>query len=259
MKNPEKDSLLLLWLGYAGITGTILAFFILIALVGSVSTLMSRAGIERSVDVETTDESVPYATVRLASEDLWENEERLVQPGRDGVLRHYTYFEEEYRDGELVSRKEIYPADEPESEMVSEATTKVVEYGVREGQAFGLVADDQDGVLLGKLDDSGALRFTVEGAITFAEADTFCDSFGNPSYIYTWTPLRPDIYPGALLVGVGPSRPWQALIELESVDDLHLVTGAPGQEVWVVVNDAPGYYDDNRGSFKVIVAVSPES
>lgn len=226
------------------------ALLVLVASAGFAWLQSSRT--EYRYPVETKQVPLPAGTSTEASAALFANQRIVVRPGQDGLVVRYTYHKERWVDGVMVSRAVIHPKGKPSSEVISQPTTQVVAIGTREGTAVEVNAAMQSGQPLGTIGRSGIMRFEISGTVTFAGDLSECGPFGNAGYKFFQTPYRRDVLPGSALFSVGAGKSI-ALRELKKDKRTFVISGKPGQRVMCLVNDSPGYFEDNRGSFQVFI------
>lgn len=210
------------------------------------------ARVEYRYPFDSRQVTLPHAVSTVPTMGLWTNQRVVAQAGKDGVAVRYRYFEERWVEGVRAWRREIHPADKPSTLVVSEPATEVIEVGRRRGTAYEVNAAAENGQPMGRIPASGVLRFEIHGSVTFAGPETVSTPFGNTTYAYYRTPYRPDIHAGAALFRLA-AGPWLCLRDLPTEKGTYLLRGTPGEAVTSVVNDAPGYFGDNRGAFEIIV------
>lgn len=232
----------------------VIAVAVLLASAGAAALVgwRDQHGVEYRHPVQTAESALPHATVTEATATLWANERRVMRAGRDGVIRRYRYFEERWVEGRLDWRRPAMPAGQPTSTVVSRPTTEVVLVGLRKGARVNVNAADRDGMRIGVIGPSGIMRIEVRGTVTIAGPGTEAGPNGNASHRFYHKPYRPDVFPGAVLFRVADS-PWFSLRDLGVDRQTFLIRGEPNKPVECVVNDAPKWFQDNRGSFEVIV------
>jgi hypothetical protein len=225
----------------------------ILAVVASVGIAAWRSTqVEMRYPTQITTVPVAHETTTVANPSLARGQSRVLIPGQDGLLRTFTYFEERWVGGRLLERKQIDPGARPTSRWVTTPTLEVVEIGGAASPVYQLAADNERGLTIGRIGRAATLSFRITGSVTFAGAVTVSGPHGNARYTAYRTPLRPNVYPGAALVRVGRGG-WLALAEIGENAGVYTVRGKVGDMVWTVVNDAPRYYADNRGSFTVSI------
>jgi hypothetical protein len=205
--------------------------------------------------VETVDVIVPHDTTSTSDPTLANGQTRVATTGKDGLLRKFTYFEERWVGDTLQERKQIVPQGKPASEWVTTPTVEVVTVGTKGIRVYQLDAANSRGLLVGRIGRTGAFSFHIGGSITFAGPLSVCGPLGNPGYAYAHRPIRSDVAPGAALVRTGSGR-WLSLAQIGGLNGVYTVTGKVGAPVWAIVNDAPRFFGDNRGSFAISAVVS---
>lgn len=238
-----------MWSRSARVVGALFALLFLLFAAGYLVLWAPRIAprTERREVKESVRETIAFETTTVANADLWSNYSRVKRQGREGLAMRETYFIERWRAGRLLSRVPD-PDRAPMLKVMEEPLPRIVEVGTRQGVAFDVDAAAQEGVKVGEVGASGKMVFDVEGSITFAGPTSVCGPEGNEVYRYYHIPLRPDVEPGATLVRVA-GGPWLSLSQVDRERGVYVVEGQPGQPVHAVVNDAPGYFEDNRGSF----------
>lgn len=224
----------------------------LVAVLAIAGYMSSARKVKTLSTKQSVSEPLAFETTTVPNPQMWSNQQRVKQEGRDGVAVRETFYLERWVAGKRISR-ELDPTRKPRVTVLEEPVPQIVEVGTRDGTAFDLGAASETGSRIGTIGPSGVLAFDVEGSITFAGDDTVTGPDGNSSYDYSHDPLRTDVDPGATLVRVGDG-PWLSLDELDRELGVYAVKGEPGQGVWAVVNDAPGYFEDNRGSFRFVIS-----
>lgn len=106
-------------------------------------------------------------------------------------------------------------------------------------------------VLVGTVGNDGFFRFTANGSINFGtdESNGPEGSSWHTGAEYGDKTIRRDVPTGALLIQVGDSKP-RALSELAGSGSYEL-KGNPGQSVYALINESPGNFSDNTGSFGI--------
>ena len=231
------------------VAGAVIALLLLVSAVAVTGWRLSRD--ESTNTTVTRDVTIPFVVSEVPSSTLAAGLRRTVTPGRNGVKRHFTYQSRRYTNGRL-REVTVLTAKRPRWQVVSAPTTEVVAVGTRPETVFEVNADRQAGLSIGRLPSSGVLRFRVSGSVTFAGARTVCGPYGNGTYRYYHAPLRRDVKPGALLLRLERGR-WTSLKEIRRSGDVFEIRGRRGALVTAVVNDASGYFADNRGSFQLVV------
>lgn len=207
----------------------------------------------RTVTVtEQRDVAIPFVTERVASDELPAGQEVVVQPGAQGLKVVYTYFEERSVFGNASPRTQVDPGDRPTESITREPTNEIVEFGTATDLTVDVSSSAESGSLLGVFGESGTLLINATGEIKYWKGGG-AGPEGDPRHDYTFVPLRSDANVGALLVRVGTTGPYTEYSELPIRDGFRVLTGAPGERAMGVVNDAPGLFDDNTGSFSVRV------
>lgn len=233
-----------------------LAIVLLVAILAIVTsvgiTAWRSAQVEMRYPTQITTVSVAHETTTVASPTLASGQRRVLTPGKDGLLREITYFEERWVGGQLRERRQIDPGARPTEQWVTTPTVEVVEIGGAAGAVYQLAAANERGLAIGKIGRAGTLSFRITGSVTFAGAATVSGPGGNARYTSYHTPIRKNVHPGAALIRVGRGG-WQALSEIGQKAGVYTVRGKLGDTVRMVVNDAPRYYADNRGSFAVTI------
>lgn len=237
-------------------TGKIIAamvlFILVLAVIGGVWYLR-RPKVEDRYPVTKQEVAIAHATQVVKSPDMWVNQRTVTQKGADGVEQVLTYYHERLVNGQVTTREEIAaPAGKPARVVLSRPTTEVVVVGTRRGARYAVNASSKRPQQIGAIGLSGKMWVEASGTVLFSRPGGTSGIHGNPKYMYYWTPVRDDIAPGALLFRVA-SGDWNAVKELKRVKNAFLLEGRPGDKVWSIVNDAPSYFDDNQGSFTVLV------
>lgn len=113
-------------------------------------------------------------------------------------------------------------------------------------------ANSSGKVPVGTVGQDGCFRFTANGNINFGtdESNGPGGSSWHTGSEYGDKTIRQDIPTGALLIQVGDSDP-RALSELAGPSGTYEVKGTPGQSVYALINESPGNFSDNTGSFGV--------
>ncbi len=227
------------------------AFAAIIVLLG---VAMALRPLRTTVVTTSSTAPVPYTTLRQQTDELPAGLEVVVQEGMDGRKTVFTYSEERTLFGIVLSRAQV-PAGEREAERIdTEALPRIIEVGTARRFVSELRSSAEAGVQVGVIGPAGTLLIKASGVVTYMKGST-APPTGDPSHDYTFVPLRPDVNVGSLLLRVGSQHTYVAYSELELRDGTRVVEGAPGEPVIAVVNDAPGLYEDNQGSFSLLVTV----
>lgn len=105
--------------------------------------------------------------------------------------------------------------------------------------------------LIGRLSDAGQMRFTATGRVV-AVSNSGNGPDGDSSH-RTSDLLVPGKAGGGLLIRIGESGGFKPIDELPLDGAWFVANGKSKQPVYAVINDAPGWYGDNSGSFEVSV------
>lgn len=229
----------------------VLRTMLLVALFLAVLWIIARP-IRTIAVTEQRDVTIPYVTERIASDELPAGQEVVVQPGAEGLKVVYTYFEERSVFGRTSPRTQVDAGNRPTESITREPTNEIVEFGTATDLTIDVSSSAESGSLLGVFGESGTLLLNATGEIKYWKGGG-AGPEGDPRHDYTFIPLRPDANVGALLVRVGSAGPYVEYTALPLRNGFRVLTGAPGERAMGVVNDAPGLFDDNTGSFSVRV------
>lgn len=228
------------------ILGVILVAAVLVALWYAVRPF-------QTVSVTTTQTvAIPFESERVPTAQLPVGSEAVVQQGKDGRKVVYRYFEERRFLWTVLSRTEMPAGDRPTERVEIAPVSQTTEYGTATNFTTDLNATAESGVEIGPIGPSGTLLIKASGIIRYMKGITTGPE-GDPTHDYTFVPIRPDVNVGALLVRVGEDGPWIVYTELPVREGMRAIIGTPGASVRAVVNDAPGLYEDNAGTFAIRV------
>ena len=226
---------------------------ILLVLLVTTTWLIARP-YRTDVVTETRTETIAFEKQRVASPELPIGTEVVVQAGELGRKVTYVYFNERSFLGRVSSRVEVPAGDQPTERIEVAAKPEIVEYGTADEFAVDLNASAESGVDIGVIGPKGTLLLKASGTIRYWKGGT-CGPEGDATHDYTFTPIRPDVNVGALMLRVGSSGVYIPYVELTLVNGMRTVSGTPGEHVRAVVNDAAGLYSDNAGMLRISVIV----
>ncbi len=226
---------------------------ILLVLMLATTWLIARP-YRMDVVTETRTETIAFEKQRVASPELPVGTEVIVQAGKLGRKTTYVYFRERSFLGKVSSRIEVPAGDRPTERIEVAAAPEIVEYGTADEFTVDLNASAESGVDIGVIGPKGALLVKASGTIRYWKGGT-CGPEGDATHDYTFTPIRPDVNVGALMLRVGSAGPYVPYVQLTLTNGMRTVTGTPGEHVRAVVNDAAGLYSDNTGVLRISVIV----
>lgn len=206
------------------------------------------------VVAETRTETIAFEKQRVASPELPIGTEVVVQAGKLGRKISYVYFSERSFLGKVSSREEVPAGDQPTERIEVAPTPEIVEYGTANEFTVDLNASAESGVDIGVIGPKGTLLVKASGTIRYWKSGT-CGPEGDATHDYTFTPIRPDVNVGALMLRVGSAGPYVPYMSLSLTNGMRTVSGTPGEHVRAVVNDAAGLYSDNTGVLRISVIV----
>ncbi|MGB4592314.1 MAG: LecA/PA-IL family lectin [Coriobacteriia bacterium] len=196
--------------------------------------------------------AIPFEAERVPTAELPVGSEAVIQQGKDGRKVVYTYFAERRFLWMVLSRTELPAGDRPTERVEIAPVSKTIEYGTATRFTSELGATAESGVELGPIGSSGVLLIEASGVIRYMKGVTTGPE-GDPTHDYTFVPIKPDANVGALLVRVDEDGPWMVYTDLPLREGMRVIIGAPGESVRAVVNDAPGLFEDNAGTFAIQV------